>query len=101
MRSPVPVYRIEQTHHTQVIAGQYIVVTDLALPSSPRRRLLAAAAALVKPIEDDAERAVRAGLGLADAVSKVAIPGGEALFARVGIATGAVVVGDLIGGVHR
>jgi class 3 adenylate cyclase len=26
---PVPVYRIEQTHHTQVIAGQYIVVTDL------------------------------------------------------------------------
>jgi len=51
--------------------------------------------------EDDAERAVRAGLGLADAVSKVAIPGGEALFARVGIATGAVVVGDLIGGVHR
>ena len=26
---PVPVYRIEQTHHTRVIAGQYIVVTDL------------------------------------------------------------------------
>jgi class 3 adenylate cyclase len=26
---PVPVYRIEQTHHTQVIAGQYIVITDL------------------------------------------------------------------------
>src|SRR5215469_7821813 len=26
---PVPVYRIEQTHHTQVIADQYIVVTDL------------------------------------------------------------------------
>src|SRR5215472_8428844 len=26
---PIPVYRIEQTHHTQVIAGQYIVVTDL------------------------------------------------------------------------
>ena len=54
MRSPVPVYRIEQTHHTQVIAGQYIVVTDLALPSSPRRRLLAAAAALVKPIAVEA-----------------------------------------------
>jgi|SRR6516162_516230 class 3 adenylate cyclase len=26
---PVPVYRIEQTHHTRVIADQYIVVTDL------------------------------------------------------------------------
>src|SRR5206468_3624620 len=26
---PVLVYRIEQTHHTVVIAGQYIVVTDL------------------------------------------------------------------------
>src|SRR5215469_7931453 len=26
---PVPVYRVEQTHHTQVITGQYIVVTDL------------------------------------------------------------------------
>jgi class 3 adenylate cyclase len=26
---PVPVYRIEQTHHTQVLEGQYIVVTDL------------------------------------------------------------------------
>jgi predicted ATPase/class 3 adenylate cyclase len=50
-----------------------------------------------KAHEDDAERAVRAGLGLVDAVSKVTIPGGETLFARVGIATGAVVVGELIG----
>jgi class 3 adenylate cyclase/predicted ATPase len=50
-----------------------------------------------KAHEDDAERAVRAGLGLVDAVSKVTIPGGESLFARVGIATGAVVVGELIG----
>ena len=50
-----------------------------------------------KADEHDAERAVRAGLGLVDAVSKVTIPGGETLFARVGIATGAVVVGELIG----
>ena len=50
-----------------------------------------------KAHEDDAERAVRAGLGLVDAVSKVTIPGGETLFARVGIATAAVVVGELIG----
>ena len=45
--------------------------------------------------EDDAERAVRAGLGLVAAISdlKTHAP----LQARVGIATGLVVVGDLIG----
>src|SRR5262244_3568267 len=47
--------------------------------------------------EDGAERAVRAGLALVEAVSKVAIPGGGRLHARVGIATGSVVVGELIG----
>jgi class 3 adenylate cyclase len=41
--------------------------------------------------EDDAERAVRAGLGLIDAVGRLDLQ------ARVGIATGLVVVGDLIG----
>jgi class 3 adenylate cyclase/tetratricopeptide (TPR) repeat protein len=46
--------------------------------------------------EDDAERAVRAGLALVDGVSKLAVAG-ECLSARVGIATGLVVVGDLIG----
>jgi len=45
--------------------------------------------------EDDAERAVRAGLGLATAVSDLKTH--EALQVRVGIATGLVVVGDLIG----
>ncbi len=50
-----------------------------------------------KAHEDDAERAVRAGLGVVDAVNKLTIPGGEMLAARVGIATGAVVVGELIG----
>jgi predicted ATPase/class 3 adenylate cyclase len=46
--------------------------------------------------EDDAERAVRAGLELVQEVGRVS--GGEApLSGRVGIATGAVVVGDLLG----
>jgi class 3 adenylate cyclase len=45
--------------------------------------------------EDDAERAVRAGLAAIDAVG--ALPEPEPLQARVGIATGLVVVGDLIG----
>ena len=46
--------------------------------------------------EDDAERAVRAGLGAIDAVRRLDIKSVE-LRARVGIATGLVVVGDLIG----
>ncbi len=45
--------------------------------------------------EDDAEQAVRAGLALVDAVSEVEVPGQLQL--RIGIATGLVVVGDLIG----
>jgi class 3 adenylate cyclase/predicted ATPase len=46
--------------------------------------------------EDDAERAVRAGLGLIDAVSRLDVKSAQ-LQAHVGIATGLVVVGDLIG----
>jgi class 3 adenylate cyclase len=45
--------------------------------------------------EDDAERAVRAGLKLVAAVSDLKTH--AALQTRVGIATGLVVVGDLIG----
>jgi class 3 adenylate cyclase len=45
--------------------------------------------------EDDAERSVRAGLELIAAVSTLKAP--EPLQTRVGIATGLVVVGDLIG----
>jgi class 3 adenylate cyclase len=47
--------------------------------------------------EDDAERAVRAGLELVAAVGRLTAGEGEPLAARVGIATGRVVVGDLIG----
>src|ERR1700739_2383428 len=46
--------------------------------------------------EDDAERAVRAGLAAIDAVERVDVKFVK-LQARVGIATGLVVVGDLIG----
>ena len=46
--------------------------------------------------EDDAERAVRAGLGLIDSVGRLDA-GTAKLRVRVGIATGLVVVGDLIG----
>jgi class 3 adenylate cyclase/predicted ATPase len=45
--------------------------------------------------EDDAERAVRAGLAIIDAVARLATP--EPLNVRLGIASGLVVVGDLIG----
>jgi class 3 adenylate cyclase len=47
--------------------------------------------------EDDAERAVRAGLALVEAVPKLKTAAGVPLQVRVGIATGLVVVGDLIG----
>ena len=46
--------------------------------------------------EDDAERAVRAGLSAIDAVSRLHVNSVK-LQARVGIATGLVVVGDLVG----
>jgi class 3 adenylate cyclase len=45
--------------------------------------------------EDDAERAVRAGLAVIEAVGK--LPAREDLSVRLGIATGLAVVGDLIG----
>jgi class 3 adenylate cyclase len=47
--------------------------------------------------EDDAERAIRAGLDLIKAIGRLGAPGGGPLAARVGIATGLVVVGELIG----
>ncbi len=47
--------------------------------------------------ENEAERAVLAGLAICETVGALHTPDGEALAARVGIATGLVVVGDLIG----
>src|SRR5262249_50105089 len=45
--------------------------------------------------EDDAERAARAGLDIVAAVGRLRVP--EPLKVRVGVATGLVVVGDLVG----
>jgi class 3 adenylate cyclase/predicted ATPase len=45
--------------------------------------------------EDDAERSVRSGLALIDAVATLPAP--EPLQVRIGVATGMVVVGDLVG----
>jgi class 3 adenylate cyclase/predicted ATPase len=50
-----------------------------------------------KAHEDDAERAVRAGLELVAAVGRLPAGTEARLAARIGIATGQVVVGDLIG----
>jgi class 3 adenylate cyclase len=47
--------------------------------------------------EDEAERAVRAALAVLAAVGAMQARGGEALAARIGIATGLAVVGDLVG----
>jgi class 3 adenylate cyclase/predicted ATPase len=47
--------------------------------------------------EDAAERAVRAALAVAAAVSSMATGAGNLLAVRIGIATGLVVVGDLLG----
>jgi class 3 adenylate cyclase len=47
--------------------------------------------------EDDAERAVCAALAIVEAVKTLRTPDSRPLYVRVGIATGLVVVGDLIG----
>jgi class 3 adenylate cyclase/predicted ATPase len=47
--------------------------------------------------EEDAERAVRAALDIAGGIGRLKTPEGVALQVRIGIATGLVVVGDMIG----
>jgi class 3 adenylate cyclase/tetratricopeptide (TPR) repeat protein len=47
--------------------------------------------------EDDAARAVHAGLELVEVVAGLKTPAPEELAARIGVATGLVVVGDIIG----
>src|SRR6201995_487980 len=47
--------------------------------------------------EDDAARAVTTGLMLAEAIGKLVTPKGDHLEVRIGIATGLVVAGDLVG----
>ena len=47
--------------------------------------------------EDDAERAVNAGLGIVRAIHDLGEARGRALAVRIGVATGVVAVGDIIG----
>src|ERR1700739_2720135 len=47
--------------------------------------------------EHDAERAVQAGLAVVEAATKLVTAGSSPLHVRIGIATGLVVVGDLVG----
>ena len=47
--------------------------------------------------EEDAERAVKAGLDIAAAIAKLDTRANETLKVRIGVATGIVVVGDLVG----
>ncbi|HKN30795.1 MAG TPA: adenylate/guanylate cyclase domain-containing protein [Roseiarcus sp.] len=47
--------------------------------------------------EDDAERAVRAGIAIVEGAPKLVTAAGSPLHVRIGIATGLVVVGDVIG----
>ena len=47
--------------------------------------------------EDEPERAVRSGLAIVEAVARLRTPMGVPLACRVGIATGLVVIGDLVG----
>lgn len=47
--------------------------------------------------EDDAKRAARSALEIARSITEMRSPDGQALSARAGVATGMVVVGDLIG----
>ena len=55
--------------------------------------------------EDDAQRAVRAGLGLLDALAALlthpALPPGEPVAVRLGVHTGLVVMGDVGAGAHH
>jgi AAA ATPase domain/Adenylate and Guanylate cyclase catalytic domain len=55
--------------------------------------------------EDDAQRAVRAGLGLLDALAALlthpAVPPGEQVAVRLGVHTGLVVMGDVGAGGHH
>ena len=47
--------------------------------------------------EDDAERALRAALAIMSEMKGLKAPDGQGLLARIGIATGLVVIGDLVG----
>ena len=47
--------------------------------------------------EDDAERAIRTGIDIIDNVAGLSVRGGGGLQVRIGVSTGMVVVGDIVG----
>ena len=53
--------------------------------------------AFPRAFEDAAERAVRAAIGILSEVGAIELPDGTRVQARIGIATGLVVVGEIIG----
>ena len=94
--------RLDPEEMREVIhAYQTTVAAEITRFDGPRRqvhgRRRAGLLRLARAHEDEPERAVRAGLATTAAVARLTAPGGEPLAARVGIATGLVVVGDLVG----
>jgi len=93
--------RLDPEDLREVIAAYHGVVTDIVRSLDGFVAKYMGDGVLVyfgypRAHEEDAERAVRAGLGVVDAVGRLDVKFVE-LKARVGIATGLVVVGDLIG----
>lgn len=89
MRQVIKIYHAriaEIIHRYQGIIARYMGDGVLVYFGYPRAE------------EDDAEQAVRAGLALIDAVSDLDTGVETALRIRVGIATGTVIVGDLLTG---
>jgi class 3 adenylate cyclase/tetratricopeptide (TPR) repeat protein len=93
--------RLDPEDLREVIAAYHLAVTDIVRSFDGFVAKYMGDGVLVylgypRAHEDDAERAVRAGLGVIDAIGRLDLRSVK-LQARVGIATGLVVVGDLIG----
>jgi len=96
--------RLDPEDLREVIAGYHGCITGLVVKAGGFIARYMGDGVLVyfgypQANEDDAERAIRAGLAIVDAVAHLNTPAGPpgTLSARVGIATGLVIVGDLIG----
>ena len=93
--------RLDPEDYREVIAAYHRAVTKIIVESDGFVSRYMGDGVLVyfgypQAHEDDAERAVRSGLACIDAVGRLDVKSVK-LQARVGIATGLVVVGDLIG----
>jgi class 3 adenylate cyclase/tetratricopeptide (TPR) repeat protein len=93
--------RLDPEDMREIIAAYHRAVTEIVVECGGTVSRYMGDGVLVyfgypKAHEDDAERAVRAGLGAVEIVSSIDVQSVK-LQARVGIATGLVIVGDLIG----